>query len=137
MTSTSKSVRNWIESMMNDIVCDTCHGKKLNEEALAVQVNGMNIYELSELSVLHLVEFIDNLDLSDKDKEIARPILKEMKARLGFLINVGLDYLSLSRLAGTLSGGEAQRIRFQIDWSTICSGRTFYRFAPKRQSAIN
>jgi excinuclease ABC subunit A len=122
MTSTSKSVRNWIESMMNDIVCDTCHGKKLNEEALAVQVNGMNIYELSELSVLHLVEFIDNLDLSDKDKEIARPILKEMKARLGFLINVGLDYLSLSRLAGTLSGGEAQRIRLATQIGSRLTG---------------
>ena len=122
MTSTSKSVRNWIESMMNDIVCDTCHGKKLNEEALAVHINGLNIYELSELSVLHLVEFIDNLDLSEKDKEIARPILKEMKARLGFLINVGLDYLSLSRLAGTLSGGEAQRIRLATQIGSRLTG---------------
>jgi len=122
LSSTSRSIRNWIESMMNDIECDSCHGKKLNQEALSVYVDGLNISELSELSVIHLVDFLDNMKLTDKEFEIARPILKEMKARLGFLINVGLDYLSLSRLAGTLSGGEAQRIRLATQIGSRLTG---------------
>lgn len=122
LTSTSRPVRNWIESMMNDITCDSCHGKKLNKEALSVYIDGLNIYELSELSILHLVEFIGKINLTDKEFEIARPILKEIKARLGFLINVGLDYLSLSRLAGTLSGGEAQRIRLATQIGSRLTG---------------
>ena len=122
LTSTSRPVRNWIESMMNDITCDSCHGKKLNKEALSVYIDGLNIYELSELSILHLVEFIEKINLTDKEFEIARPILKEIKARLGFLINVGLDYLSLSRLAGTLSGGEAQRIRLATQIGSRLTG---------------
>ena len=122
MSSTSKAIRNWIESMMNDLVCETCHGKKLNKEALSVYVSGLNIHELSELSILHFVEFLENVTLTDKEFEIARPILKEIKARLGFLINVGLDYLSLSRLAGTLSGGEAQRIRLATQIGSRLTG---------------
>ena len=122
LSSTSKAVRNWIESMMNDIPCDACHGKKLNKEALSVYIDGLNIYEVSDLSILHLVEFLNNIDLTDKEFEIARPIIKEMKARLGFLINVGLDYLSLSRLAGTLSGGEAQRIRLATQIGSRLTG---------------
>jgi excinuclease ABC subunit A len=122
LTSTSRAVRNWIESMMNDITCDSCNGKKLNKEALSVYIDGLNIYELSELSILHLVEFIGKINLTDKEFEIARPILKEIKARLGFLINVGLDYLSLSRLAGTLSGGEAQRIRLATQIGSRLTG---------------
>jgi excinuclease ABC subunit A len=122
LSSTSKSIRNWIESMMNDIECETCNGKKLNEEALSVYVSGINIHELSELSILHLVEFLEKINLTEKEHEIARPILKEMKARLGFLINVGLDYLSLSRLAGTLSGGEAQRIRLATQIGSRLTG---------------
>jgi len=122
LSSTSRSIRNWIESMMNDIECDSCHGKKLNEEALSVRVNDLNISELSDLSVLHLVDFLEHMKLSEKEFEIARPILKEMRARLGFLINVGLDYLSLSRLAGTLSGGEAQRIRLATQIGSRLTG---------------
>ncbi len=122
LSSTSKAVRNWIESMMNDIPCDVCHGKKLNQEALSVYVDGLNIYEISELSILHLVDFLNNINLTEKEFEIAKPIIKEMKARLGFLINVGLDYLSLSRLAGTLSGGEAQRIRLATQIGSRLTG---------------
>ncbi|PKK95022.1 MAG: excinuclease ABC subunit UvrA [Tenericutes bacterium HGW-Tenericutes-5] len=122
LSSTSKAVRNWIESMMNDIPCDVCHGKKLNKEALSVYVDGLNIYEISELSILHLVDFLNNINLTEKEFEIAKPIIKEMKARLGFLINVGLDYLSLSRLAGTLSGGEAQRIRLATQIGSRLTG---------------
>lgn len=122
LSSTSKAIRNWIESMMNDIECETCNGKKLNKEALSVYVDGINIHEISELSILHLVDFLDKINLTEKEHEIARPILKEMKARLGFLINVGLDYLSLSRLAGTLSGGEAQRIRLATQIGSRLTG---------------
>ncbi|MDD3712448.1 MAG: excinuclease ABC subunit UvrA [Candidatus Izemoplasmatales bacterium] len=122
MSSTSKTVRNWIESMMNDISCDSCNGKKLNKEALSVYVDGLNIHEMSELSILHLFEFLEKINLTDKEHEIAKPILKEIKARLSFLINVGLDYLSLSRLAGTLSGGEAQRIRLATQIGSRLTG---------------
>ena len=122
LSSTSKSIRNWIESMMNDIICETCNGKKLNKEALSVYIDGLNIHELSELSVLHLVDFLDKINLTEKEHEISRPILKEMRARLGFLINVGLDYLSLSRLSGTLSGGEAQRIRLATQIGSRLTG---------------
>ncbi len=122
LTSTSRQVRNWIETMMNDIECDICHGKKLNNEALAVYVDGLNIDEFSKLSVLHLFDFLEKLSITDKEYEIARPIIKEVKARLSFLINVGLDYLSLSRLAGTLSGGEAQRIRLATQIGSRLTG---------------
>ncbi|MFA6647413.1 MAG: excinuclease ABC subunit UvrA, partial [Candidatus Izemoplasmatales bacterium] len=122
MSSTSKAIRNWIESMMNDIVCDTCHGKKLNKEALSVYIGGKNVHEMSELSIIHLTEFLESLVVSEKEYEIARPILKEIKERLKFLVNVGLDYLSLSRLAGTLSGGEAQRIRLATQIGSRLTG---------------
>jgi excinuclease ABC subunit A len=122
MSTTSKSIRNWIESMMNDITCDSCHGKKLNKEALSVKVGGFNIAEISDLSMLHLDEFLNDLKLSEKENEIARSIVKEIKARVGFLINVGLDYLSLSRLAGSLSGGEAQRIRLATQIGSRLTG---------------
>ena len=122
LTTTSKAVRDWIEKMMNDTPCETCKGKKLNEEALSVFVGGKNIYEFTELSILHLKEFIDNLQLSEKDYEIARPIIKEVKERLDFLINVGLDYLSLSRTSSTLSGGESQRIRLATQIGSRLTG---------------
>jgi excinuclease ABC subunit A len=108
--------------MMNDITCDSCHGKKLNKEALSVKVGGFNIAEISDLSMLHLDEFLNDLKLSEKENEIARSIVKEIKARVGFLINVGLDYLSLSRLAGSLSGGEAQRIRLATQIGSRLTG---------------
>lgn len=122
LSSNSKMIRSWIESMMNDTVCDTCHGKRLNESALSVYVSGLNIHELSSLSIIQLLDFLNKIDLTQKEQEISKPILKEIKARLGFLVNVGLDYLSLSRLAGTLSGGEAQRIRLATQIGSRLTG---------------
>ena len=91
--------------------CPDCRGKRLKPEVLAVTVGGKNIAELSDMSIREALEFIEHLDLSEKDQMIAKQILKEIRERLKFLVNVGLDYLTLSRAAGTLSGGEAQRIR--------------------------
>ncbi len=120
--TTSRMIRDWIETMMNDIPCEVCHGKRLNREALSVRVGGINIDEFTSMSILHLLEFLENIALSLKDREIARAILKEIKERLNFLINVGLDYLSLSRAAATLSGGEAQRIRLATQIGSRLSG---------------
>ncbi len=107
----SVHVRRWIEGFMNTMVCDACGGTRLKKEALAVTVGGKNIFEVTELSIREALEFFNGLKLKRQEEIIARQILKEVKQRLKFLINVGLDYLTLSRSAGTLSGGEAQRIR--------------------------
>lgn len=107
----SPSMRSDIEECMSNIPCHDCGGKRLKKPALAVTVGGMNIADFTELSVTKAVEFIDNLELSEKDMLIAERILKEIKSRLGFLQSVGLGYLSLARSAATLSGGESQRIR--------------------------
>ena len=88
-----------------------CHGARLNDEVLAVTINGVNIYEFTTMSIQKEMDFVNSLELTDREKMIGEQILKEIKARLKFLLDVGLDYLSLSRSAGTLSGGEAQRIR--------------------------
>ncbi len=122
LMTTSRGVREWIEKMMSDIPCEVCGGKKLNEEALSVYIDGKNIDDFTDLSILHLKEFIENMHLSDKDYEIARPIIKEIKARLEFLINVGLDYLKLSRASSTLSGGESQRIRLATQIGSRLTG---------------
>lgn len=120
--TTSRGVRDWIESMMNDIPCEVCQGKRLSKEALAVYIGGINIYDFTALSILHLLEFLNQLKLTDKEFEIARPILKEIKERLLFLNNVGLDYLTLSRSAGSLSGGESQRIRLATQIGSRLTG---------------
>ena len=91
--------------------CSDCHGKRLKPEILAVTVGGKNLAELSDMSIREAYDFIDGLELTEKEQIIGRQIIKEIKERLNFLINVGLDYLTLSRSAGTLSGGESQRIR--------------------------
>ena len=104
-------IKEEIESYMSAIPCDACHGQRLSPLSLAVTVGGLNIAELCDLSVLKALAFVDNLQLTDKETMIARTILKEIKSRLGFLQSVGLGYLTLSRAAGTLSGGESQRIR--------------------------
>ena len=100
-----------IGTYMEEVKCDHCKGKRLKPESLAVTINKINIIELTELSVKESIEFFNEIDLTDREKMIAEQILKEIKARLGFLGDVGLGYLSLSRSAGTLSGGESQRIR--------------------------
>jgi excinuclease ABC subunit A len=107
----SVHVRRWIEGFMNTMVCDVCGGTRLKKEALAVTVGGKNIHEVTELSIREALHFFEHLKLGKQQSQIAHQILKEVKQRLQFLINVGLDYLTLSRSAGTLSGGEAQRIR--------------------------
>ena len=99
------------EDFVEDAPCPECHGKRLNPMVLAVTVGGLNIDDFCGLSIREALDFIQNLTLSGSEAVIARDIVKEIKARLGFLVSVGLDYLTLSRKAGTLSGGEAQRIR--------------------------
>ena len=104
-------VKNDIERYVNDVTCPKCHGARLNDEVLAVTINGVNIYEFTTMSIQKEMDFVNSLELTEREKMIGEQILKEIKARLKFLLDVGLDYLSLSRSAGTLSGGEAQRIR--------------------------
>ncbi len=103
--------RSEIEQYMSTRPCPDCKGKRLRPESLAVTVGGLNIMEFSAMSVRDALKFIDGLQLTEREELIARQVLKEIKARLGFLANVGLEYLTLDRAAGTLSGGEAQRIR--------------------------
>lgn len=109
--SNSDLMKEWMGKFMTVHKCEACQGKRLRPEVLAVTVGGKNIAELSDLPVRDALSFIENLELSEKDMLIARQIVKEIKERLSFLVNVGLDYLTLSRSAGTLSGGESQRIR--------------------------
>lgn len=109
--STSDMVRTEIEQYMSERPCPKCEGKRLKPEALAVKIGGMSIDDLTRLPVTESLSFLNNLVLSEKEKTIAHQVLKEIRERLGFLVNVGLDYLTLNRAAGTLSGGEAQRIR--------------------------
>ena len=109
--TTSDYTKMEIERYMTVSPCNTCNGKRLKKEALAVKINGKNIAELTDMSVTELYAFISELNFGVTEQLIAQPIVKEIKARLNFLINVGLNYLTLSRNASTLSGGEAQRIR--------------------------
>lgn len=121
----SDFTRNVMRGYMNELPCATCHGYRLNHQALCVRVggeNGLNIGQVSDLSVADHLELLTHLDLSDNEKTIARPIVKEIKDRLTFLNNVGLNYLTLSRSAGTLSGGESQRIRLATQIGSNLSG---------------
>ena len=110
-STNSEYMRSKIEEFMSMIECETCHGKRLKDEVLAVTVGGKNIWEVTCLSVKDALTFFNSLELNSSGQQIAEQILKEIIARLSFLMNVGLDYLSLSRAASTLSGGESQRIR--------------------------
>jgi excinuclease ABC subunit A len=111
METSSQGVKDWLEKFMSQKPCEACGGRRLKPEVLAVTVNGRNIHEVSSLSVNDTLKFFEALKLTATEKSIAGQILREITARLGFLKNVGLEYLSLERKAGTLSGGEAQRIR--------------------------
>lgn len=115
-------IRDWIEGFMTELPCNSCHGSRLSDEVLSVKVGGKNIYEVTCLSIKDLYQFVTSLKLSKSETEIANLILKEIKSRLEFLINVGLDYLTLSRSAGTLSGGEAQRIRLATQIGSRLTG---------------
>ena len=107
----SQYSRDVLEDYMSDVECPECHGERLNPAALSVTVGGLNISDFCKMSVVGALDFVEKLELSDRDALIAGQILKEIKSRLGFLRSVGLEYLTLSRSAGTLSGGESQRIR--------------------------
>lgn len=118
----SDFTRNQMQQYMTELECHVCHGKRLNREALSVKVRGEDIGDVSSYSVEKAHTFFDELSLSDTDTTIAAPIKKEIKDRLSFLRNVGLDYLTLNRKAGTLSGGEAQRIRLATQIGSNLSG---------------
>ncbi|GLV14557.1 UvrABC system protein A [Alicyclobacillus hesperidum] len=118
----SDSIREFIESFMSAKPCPACHGKRLKPQSLAVLIGGRNIADVTEMSVGDALAFFGDLTLSEKEMHIARQILKEIESRLGFLRDVGLDYLTLARSAGTLSGGEAQRIRLATQLGSSLMG---------------
>lgn len=120
--TSSDYIREQMEKYMAEHACPTCSGYRLKEESRAVKVRDMHIGEVSEFSIEEAQAFFDSLSLSEKDMQIARLILREIEERLGFLVNVGLDYLTLSRAAGTLSGGEAQRIRLATQIGSRLTG---------------
>ncbi len=122
METTSQMSREWLGTFMAEMPCPTCGGKRLNEQALSVYVGGKNIYEWTTMSVKEAVRFMQELKLTPQQADIARLIIKEISDRLQFLLNVGLDYLTLDRIAGSLSGGEAQRIRLATQIGSHLSG---------------
>ena len=122
METTSEWRREWLEKFIVDHECDACHGARLNDQVLSVKVGGKNISEVTDMSIKELIKFFENLKLSKEKEEISRLVLKEILDRLKFLDNVGLNYLTLSRNAGTLSGGEAQRIRLATQIGSRLSG---------------
>ncbi len=118
----SMNIRMWLDSFRADVECPACHGSRLRREALSVYVGGMNIMDATRMSVDRTLEFFSSLQLTDTEREIARDILKEINARLHFLQDVGLGYLTLYRSASTLSGGEAQRIRLATQIGSALTG---------------
>ena len=122
LETNSSWIREWIEGYMVESVCPKCHGTRLKDEILAVKINKKNIFELCEMAIDELSEFLHNLKLNNEEKEISNLLLKEILSRLDFLMNVGLNYLTLSRSASTLSGGEAQRIRLATQIGSRLSG---------------
>ncbi|MCA1055358.1 excinuclease ABC subunit UvrA [Rossellomorea aquimaris] len=120
--TSSDYIREQMEKYMAQQDCPTCHGHRLKEESLAVKVDSLHIGEVTAFSIEEADDFFARLELSEKDMKIARLILREIRERLGFLVNVGLDYLTLSRAAGTLSGGEAQRIRLATQIGSRLTG---------------
>ena len=122
MDTTSTWIREWLDNYMVDHTCDTCHGARLNDDVLQVKLGKKNIFEVTEMSIKDLIPFFENLKLSKEKEEIARLVIKEILDRLHFLENVGLGYLTLSRNAGSLSGGEAQRIRLATQIGSRLSG---------------
>ncbi len=118
----SDSQRERLEQYMREVPCRACHGARLKPESLAVTVSGLNISELTHLSIRATLDFIGHMELSDRERQIAERLLKEIRARLGFLVDVGLDYLTLERASGTLAGGEAQRIRLATQIGSALTG---------------
>ena len=122
METTSTWIREWLENYMVESVCETCQGARLKKEVLSVKVGDKNIYEVTSMSIKELIKFFNNLKLGEEQAQISNLILKEIGDRLSFLQNVGLEYLTLSRSAGTLSGGEAQRIRLATQIGSHLTG---------------
>ncbi len=120
--SPSEYTREMMSKYMTELPCETCHGKRLSREALSVYVGGLNIGEVVEYSISQALNYYKNIDLSEHDQAIANQILKEIISRLTFLNNVGLEYLTLNRASGTLSGGEAQRIRLATQIGSRLTG---------------
>ncbi|MDC7246366.1 MAG: excinuclease ABC subunit UvrA [Sphaerochaetaceae bacterium] len=118
----SSQMRQWMETFMTGQVCSTCHGKKLRKEALSVKVGSQSIIDITSLSVKESLRFFRDLELTETQKEISHQVMKEIISRLTFLVNVGLDYLTLDRSTGTLSGGESQRIRLATQIGSALSG---------------
>lgn len=121
-SSDSDATKAKIEEYMSDVKCHSCHGDRLKKESLAVTVGGKNIAEFTKMSIAEALEFVDGLKLSERDALIGAQILKEIRSRLSFLKNVGLDYLTLARSASTLSGGESQRIRLATQIGSMLMG---------------
>ena len=115
-------IHDWIEQYMVESTCPVCNGSRLKKSVLSVLINKKNIYEVTCMSILELYDFINNLKLNKEQEQIAGVIVKEISSRLSFLINVGLDYLTMNRSAGTLSGGEAQRIRLATQIGSRLTG---------------
>ncbi len=122
METKSGWIRDWIEQYMTELECPRCHGSRLDDFVLAVKVGKKNIYELTQMSIRDMYHFFQQLKLTKEQEEISRLIIKEIQDRLHFLINVGIEYLTLSRSAGTLSGGEAQRIRLATQIGSHLTG---------------
>ena len=122
MSTTSTWIRDWLENYMIETECETCHGARLMDSVLSVLVGKKNIYEVTKMSIKDLIPFFDNLKLTKSEQEISGLLIKEIKNRLEFLKNVGLEYLTLARSAGTLSGGEAQRIRLATQIGSKLTG---------------
>lgn len=122
VSTTSEFMREYYGSFMVDSVCTACDGARLNESTLSVRIGGLNIYEATKLSLKDLLVFINNLELTNQEREIANLVLKEIQSRVSFLIDVGLEYLTLARMAMTLSGGESQRIRLATQIGSKLTG---------------
>jgi len=122
METSSTWIREWLENYMIETTCETCNGARLTDSVLSVKVNKKNIYEMTCMSIKELVDFFDNIKLTTEQENIAGLLIKEIKNRLNFLKNVGLEYLTLNRMAGTLSGGEAQRIRLATQIGSRLTG---------------
>lgn len=122
METTSTWIREWLERYMIETTCTKCNGSRLRDEVLSVLINGKNIYEVTCLSVKDLYDFMSNLKLTKEQQDIGKLLIEEIKNRLKFLLNVGLEYLTLSRTASTLSGGESQRIRLATQIGSRLTG---------------
>jgi len=120
--TSSAYVRNWAENFMAISICNSCNGGRLKEDALWVKIEGKNIHDITKMSILECKKYFENLKFDERREILARPVIKEIVSRLEFLLNVGLDYISLERNAKTLSGGEAQRIRLATQIGSQLTG---------------